>query len=57
MILNSLKTFSCFPNACITYKIILNIPIIDAPTKRSFLKLKLFKSYLQSAKTDSIVLL
>lgn len=33
-------------------KIILTIPIILARTERSFLKLKLFKSYLQSAKVD-----
>ena len=48
MILSSLKTFNCFPNACITYRIILTIPISVASAERSFSKLKLLKSYLRS---------
>ena len=47
MILSSLKTFNCFPNACITYRIILTIPIRVASAERSFSKLKLLKSYLR----------
>ena len=37
-----------FPNTCITYKILLTILVIIASAKRSFLKLKLIKSYLRS---------
>ena len=47
-ILNYIKGLESFPNACITYKILLTIPIIVATTKKSFLKLKLLKSYLRS---------
>lgn len=47
MILSSLKTFNCFSNACITYRIILTIPISVASGERSFSKLKLLKSYLR----------
>lgn len=52
MILSSLKTFNCFPNACIIYRIILTIPIIVAYAERSFSKLKLLKSYLRSTMTQ-----
>ena len=48
MILSSLKTFNCFPNACIAYRIILTIPVSVASAERSFSKLKLLKSYLRS---------
>ena len=37
-----------FPNTCITYKILLTILVIVASAERSFLKLKLIKSYLRS---------
>ena len=37
-----------FPNTCITYKILLTIIVIVASAERSFLKLKLIKSYLRS---------
>ena len=37
-----------FPNAYITYRILLTIPITVASAKRSFSKLKLIKSYLRS---------
>ena len=46
MILSSLKTFNCFPNACTAYRIILTIHVTVASAERSFSKLKLLKSYL-----------
>lgn len=48
MIFSSLKTFNCFPNAWITYGIILTIPASVASTERTFSKLELLKSYLWS---------
>nr|KYP40492.1 hypothetical protein KK1_038182 [Cajanus cajan] len=48
MILSVLKTFNCFPNACIAYRIILTILAIVASAKKSISKLKLLKFYLQS---------
>ena len=36
-----------FSNACITYKILLTIPVVIAYAKRSFSKLKQIKSYLR----------
>ena len=37
-----------FPNTCITYRILLIIPITIASAERSVSKLKLIKSYLRS---------
>ena len=37
-----------FPNACITFRILLTIHVIVAFAERNFLKLKLIKSYLRS---------
>ena len=37
-----------FPNACISFRILLTIPVTIASTERSFLKLKLIKSNLKS---------
>lgn len=48
MILSSLKTFNCFLNACITYRIILTILISVASPEKSFSKLNLLKSYFRS---------
>lgn len=48
MILSSLNTFNCFPNGCITYRIIFTIPISIAFAERNFSKLKLLKYYLRS---------
>lgn len=48
-ILNSLKQKSCFPNAIITYQIVLTIPINVASDERNISKLKLLKSYLWSS--------
>ena len=47
-ILNYIKKLESFPNACITYKILLTIPVIVASAERTFSKLKLIKSYLRS---------
>ena len=47
-ILNYIKRLDSFPNTCITYRILLTIPVIVAYAERSFLKLKLIKSYLRS---------
>ena len=46
-VLNYLKMLDYFSNACITYKILLTIPVVIAYTKRSFSKLKQIKSYLR----------
>ncbi|KAJ0439325.1 putative HAT dimerization domain-containing protein [Helianthus annuus] len=37
------------PEACIAYRILLTIPVTVASAERSFLKLKLLKSYLRSS--------
>ncbi|GJY53512.1 zinc finger MYM-type protein 1-like protein [Tanacetum coccineum] len=47
-ILNFLKERDVFPNAMIAYRVLLTIPVTVASTERSFLKLKLLKSYLRS---------
>ena len=47
-VLNYLKRLDSFLNAYIAYRILLTIPITVASAKRSFLKLKLIKSYLRS---------
>ncbi|XP_060965151.1 uncharacterized protein LOC133034141 [Cannabis sativa] len=47
-ILKFLKGVDCFPNTIIAYIILLTIPVIVASAERSFSKLKLLKSYLQS---------
>jgi hypothetical protein len=47
-ILNYIKRLDSFPNTCITYRILLTIPVTVASAKRSFSKLKLIKSYLKS---------
>ena len=47
-VLNYIKRLKSFPNACITFRILLTIHITVTFAKRSFLKLKLIKSYLRS---------
>ena len=47
-VLNYIKRLESFPNACITFKILLTIPVTVAFTERNFSKLKLIKSYLRS---------
>ena len=46
-ILNYIKRLDSFPNTCIAYRILLTIPVTVAFAKRSFLKLKLIKSYIR----------
>ena len=47
-VLNYLKMLDSFPNAYITYKILLTIPItVVSATKKKNSKLKLIKSYLR----------
>jgi hypothetical protein len=47
-ILNYIKRFDSFPNACIAYRILLTIHVTIASAENSFSKLKLIKSYLRS---------
>ena len=47
-VLNYIKRLEFFPNACITFKILLIIHVTVASAERSFSKLKLIKSYLRS---------
>ena len=47
-VLNYIKRLESFPNACITFRILLTIHVTVAATERSFSKLKLIKSYLRS---------
>ena len=47
-VLNYIKRLKFFLNACITFRILLTIPVTVAFAKRSFSKLKLIKSYLKS---------
>lgn len=41
-----------FPNATVSYRILLTIPITVASAERSFSKLKLIKSYLRTSMTQ-----
>ncbi|PWA77442.1 zinc finger MYM-type protein 1 [Artemisia annua] len=43
------KQRDCFPNALIAYRVLLTIPFTVSSVERSFLKLELLKSYLQSS--------
>jgi len=45
-ILNYIKRINSFPNAYMTYRIMLTILVLVASVERSFSKLKLIKSYL-----------
>ena len=47
-VLNYIKRLEYFPNACISFRILLTIPVTVAFTERNFSKLKLIKSYLRS---------
>ena len=47
-VLNYIKRLKSFPNACITFRILLIIFVTVASVERSFSKLKLIKSYLRS---------
>jgi len=47
-IFNYIKIINSFPNAYITYRIILTILVLVVSAERSFSKLKLIKSYLRS---------
>jgi hypothetical protein len=54
-ILNYIKRLDSFPNACIAYRILLAMPITVISAERSFLKLKLIKSYLKSRMSQEIL--
>ena len=47
-VLNYIKRLEYFPNACISFRILLTIHVTIASVERSFSKLKLIKSYLKS---------
>ncbi|PWA36504.1 zinc finger MYM-type protein 1 [Artemisia annua] len=47
-VLRYLKEVDCFPNAIITYRVLLTIPVTVVSAERSFSKLKLLRSYLRS---------
>ena len=47
-VLNYIKRLESFPNTCIAFRILLNIPVTVASAESSFSKLKLIKSYLRS---------
>jgi len=47
-VLSYIKILYSFPNVYIVYRILLTISVIVVTVERSFLKLKLFKSYLKS---------
>jgi hypothetical protein len=51
-ILKFLKHHDCFPNATITYRVLLTIPVTVASAERRFSKFKLLKSYLRSTMTQ-----
>uniref|UniRef100_A0A453SMN5 HAT C-terminal dimerisation domain-containing protein n=2 Tax=Aegilops tauschii subsp. strangulata TaxID=200361 RepID=A0A453SMN5_AEGTS len=51
-ILKFLKRHDCFPNASITYIVLLTIPVTVASAERSFPKLKLLKSYMRTTMTQ-----
>ncbi|KAL7618807.1 uncharacterized protein LOC111896889 [Lactuca sativa] len=51
-VLKFLKELDYFPNASITYRILLTIPVMVASAERSFSKLKFMKSYLRSTMTQ-----
>nr|GEY97443.1 zinc finger MYM-type protein 1-like [Tanacetum cinerariifolium] len=48
-VLKILKQDYCYPNSIIAYRVLLTIPVIVASAERSFSRLKLIKSYLQSS--------
>ena len=47
-ILNCIKRINSFPNAYITYRIMLTILVLVVSAERSFSKLKIIKIYLRS---------
>ncbi|KAK3226237.1 hypothetical protein Dsin_006099 [Dipteronia sinensis] len=47
-ILDFVKTFDCYPNVSIAYRILLTISVTVASAEKSFSKLKMLKSYLRS---------
>ena len=47
-VLNYIKRLEYFPNACISFRILLTIHVTIASVERNFSKLKLIKSYLKS---------
>ncbi|GKF12451.1 zinc finger MYM-type protein 1 [Tanacetum coccineum] len=47
-VLNFLKQDDCYPNAIISYRVLLTVPVTVASAERSFSKLILLKSYLRS---------